>query len=244
LEDLWQFNEECVARAIAASELPIITGIGHEIDTSIADLVADYHAHTPTEAASIAVRHWLRATELIGAGSMRLKGAVRSVLSEARQRLVSIERHEVFRRPTHRIESYRQFMDDRERALDAALADRLRVATVRIERMRARLAGCHPKHRLALNAQRLTDVERRLNLALSSSLQKQATHLNAVDAQLRAISPVAVLGRGYSITTLKRDGSIVRSAMAIKAGERLVTRLSDGTLESITQDSKQGVLFE
>jgi exodeoxyribonuclease VII large subunit len=118
LEDLWQFNEECVARTMAASAIPIITGIGHEIDTSIADLVADYHAHTPTEAASVAVRHWLRASELIAAGSMRLRNAARSTIAEARQRLAGIERHEVFRRPMYQIESYRQFMDDRERALD------------------------------------------------------------------------------------------------------------------------------
>jgi exodeoxyribonuclease VII large subunit len=134
-------------------------------------------------------------------------------------------------------------MDDRERALDAAMADRLRAVTIRIERLRTRLAGCHPKHRLALNGQRLNDAERRLRVAVSSSLQQRSTHLNATEAQLRAISPMAVLARGYSITTLKRDGSILRSAAGVKEGERLVTRLADGTVESIAQDSKQGVLF-
>jgi len=244
LEDLWQFNEECVARAIAASALPIITGIGHEIDTSIADLVADYHAHTPTEAASIAVRHWLRARELLATGATRLRAAMRGVVSEAKQRLSGIERHEMFRRPTHQIDSYRQFMDDRERALDGAIGNRLRMATVTIERLRGRLEGRHPKHILALQRQRLREVEGRLGAAFSNSLQRRSLRLDGLNAQLQAISPMAVLARGYSITTLKRDGSILRSVAEISEGERLVTRLADGTLESISQDSRQGVLFE
>jgi exodeoxyribonuclease VII large subunit len=243
LEDLWQFNEECVARAMAASSLPIITGIGHEIDTSIADLVADYHAHTPTEAASVAVRNWLRAAELISAGSMRLGNAVRTVLSDAKQQLSGIERHEVFRRPTYRIESLKQFVDDRERALDGLMADRLRASTVRIERLRTRLAGYHPRHRLALNGQRLTDAKRRLGLALSGHLQKRTLHLNAMEAQLRAISPAEVLRRGYSITMIKKSGAIVRSSTEIVGGEKLVTRLGSGEVESIAQDPRQGDLF-
>jgi exodeoxyribonuclease VII large subunit len=243
LEDLWQFNEESVARAIAASALPIITGIGHEIDTSIADLVADYHAHTPTEAATVAIRQWLRAADVIVAGSMRLKNAVRSVLSDAKQRLIGIERHELFRRPTYLIESHRQLMDDRERALDAVLANRLRSATVRLERLRSRLAGCHPRHGIALYGQRLNDSHRRLGLALSSGLAKRAMHLNAMEAQLRAVSPTEVLRRGYSITMLKKGGAIVRSSSQVVGGEMLVTRLADGQIESIGQDPQQGSLF-
>jgi exodeoxyribonuclease VII large subunit len=243
LEDLWQFNEECVARAIAASALPVVTGIGHEIDTSLADLVADYHAHTPTEAASVAVREWVRARELIATSSMRLNGAVRAIVSDARQQLTSIERHEMFRRPRHRIESLKQFMDDRERQLDAAIGNCLRVATVRMERLRARLAGRHPKHTLALNRQRLAEVEGRLRRTLVGDLQKRNLRLNGLDAQLQAISPMAVLKRGYSITTIKRDGSILRSAAQVKEGERLSTRLADGVVESVAQDPRQGSLF-
>jgi exodeoxyribonuclease VII large subunit len=244
LEDLWQFNDESVARAIAASALPIITGIGHEIDTSIADLVADYHAHTPTEAASVAIRNWLRASELLAAGSMRLASAARSNVSQARQRLAGIERHELFRRPKYRIESYQQFMDDRERAFDAAIHSRIAQAAVRIERLGARLTGAHPRHSLTLNRQRLTEMQRRLRIALAGDLRKRQLRLDALEAQLRVLSPMAVLARGYSITTLKRDGSIVRSATAVKEGDRLSTRLADGAVESVARDSKQKMLFE
>jgi exodeoxyribonuclease VII large subunit len=90
LEDLWQFNEECVARAIAASTIPIITGIGHDIDISIADLVADHHAHTPTEAATVAVMHWLRAIETVRVSSARLNSFCAARIATARNRLMSI----------------------------------------------------------------------------------------------------------------------------------------------------------
>src|SRR5688500_1385675 len=99
LEDLWAFNEECVARAVANCAIPIITGIGHEVDTSIADLVADGHAHTPTEAAQIVTSNWRHAPESLDGAAARLRRIVRARLSDARQQLASIERHETFRRP-------------------------------------------------------------------------------------------------------------------------------------------------
>jgi exonuclease VII large subunit len=92
---------------------------------------------------------------------------MRSVLSEARQRLNGIERHEMFRRPTHQIDSLRQFMDDRERALEAVIGSRLRMATLKLERLRSRLEGKHPRHVLALQRQRLREVEGRLGMAFA-----------------------------------------------------------------------------
>src|SRR3954454_16890325 len=103
LEDLWEFNEECVARAIVASRIPVVTGIGHEVDTSVADLVADYHAHTPTEAAQVVTAHWRAVADVVDTAGVRLGRGLRNVVQHARQRLISIQRHEFFRRPTDRI---------------------------------------------------------------------------------------------------------------------------------------------
>jgi exodeoxyribonuclease VII large subunit len=243
LEDLWQFNEESVARAIAASTLPIITGIGHEIDTSIADLVADYHAHTPTEAATVAIRNWLRAAELVTTGTARLRNATRTIITDARQQLIGITRHEFFRRPMYRVDSYRQLIDERQRALTAALTENLQSASVRIERLQTRLAASHPRHRLALQRHRLHDMERRLNRAIAASLQRQSLHLTAKESQLRAISPIEVLRRGYSITMLKKSNQILRSPDQIAGGELLITRTAGGDIESIAKDPKQQELF-
>ena len=125
LEDLWCFNDEVVARAIALSSIPIITGIGHEVDTSISDLVADYHAHTPTEAAQVVVQHWKAAEATLGETHSRLARAVRGVAQDARRLLSAIERHETFRRPMHRVQTLRQLMDDREKALALTITERI-----------------------------------------------------------------------------------------------------------------------
>jgi exodeoxyribonuclease VII large subunit len=244
IEDLWQFNEECVARAIAASALPIVTGIGHEIDTSIADLVADYHAHTPTEAATVAIAHWLKAAEAIGAAANRLRNAARSEVSEARQRLAGIARHEFLRRPTYQIDAFRQLIDERERALVGAMQDRLGRDALRIERLQSRLAALAPAHRLALYRQRVSDRQRRLERAMSLALQRRRLRLDAMAVHLRAVSPTAVLQRGYSITTIKKTGKVVRSSGELREGDVLVTRVGDGEVESSVLERGQGRLFE
>src|SRR5687768_6675120 len=142
LEDLWAFNEEVVARAMATSGIPIITGIGHEIDVSVADLVADYHAHTPTEAAQVVVANWRGAREALSVGADRLQREVRDLLQRARERLTHVERHEVFRRPLHRIEQLRQRLDDRQRALALAVAGRLRGTKAHLHEAQVRLDQC------------------------------------------------------------------------------------------------------
>ncbi|MBV8781579.1 MAG: exodeoxyribonuclease VII large subunit [Phycisphaerae bacterium] len=243
LEDLWQFNDESVARAIFASRLPVITGIGHEIDISIADLVADHHAHTPTEAATVLVRHWVRAIESIIVSRDRLRLVTETRLGRAREQFNHLARNEFFRRPTARIDSLRQQMNDRQRAIDAIVQGRLRLSSVNMERAAARLLALHPRHRLNLNSHRIDDLSRRMNVAIDQRLQKHIVQLDAMADRLRAMSPLEVLRRGYSITTNKRTGAVVRSTSELRGGEKLITRLADGEVESIAQDPKQGSLF-
>jgi exodeoxyribonuclease VII large subunit len=221
LEDLWSFNEEIVARAIAGSSIPIITGVGHEVDVTIADLVADYHAHTPTESAQVVTQHWKTAADALAQSQNRLRRAFRQIIQEAVQRLEAIRRHEIFRRPLDRIQLLRQLLDDRQKSIFLALDARLRHAR-----------------------QRLSAMEPRLHVTARGSLQLRAARLDALDRQLQALSPQAVLGRGYTITTLKKTGQILRSAATLKPGDRVATRFADGHAESIVQDSRQLPLFE
>lgn len=289
LEDLWEFNEEIVARAIAASRLPIITGIGHEVDVSVADLVADYHAHTPTEAAQVAMSQWRGAAEAVETAKIRLRREIDLRLQNARQRLAHIERHTIFRRPMDRINLARQLLDDRQRAIALAMGTRLRrlqgslhalslrldqyrpsailmrlrqrisadqqrliqaanarlrLSHDRVGRLEAALRERHPRHRLQLERQKLTALAQRLDRAMSQLQQRRRRELDALSAQLNALSPEQVLKRGYSITTLKKGGAVVRSASQIKEGDRLMTRLADGAIESTVEDSKQLSLFE
>jgi exodeoxyribonuclease VII large subunit len=289
LEDLWEFNEEIVARAMVASGIPIITGIGHEIDVSIADLVADYHAHTPTEAAQVAMTNWRTARDAVETVGVRLRREMRKVLQEARQRLGQIDRHPIFRRPMDRINLARQLLDDRQRALALAVGTRLRKIQALVHQYSTRLDQCrpaaivmrlrnrlgedqqrlvnaahqrirccrdrlsrlmtalserHPRHRLLLYRERVENLSQRLDRAVGQMMGRCRRELESAAAHLNAIGPEQVLKRGYSITVLKKKGAVVRSAAQVKAGERLVTRLADGTIESTAEDSSQMSLFE
>src|SRR5207237_5831457 len=122
----WAFNEECVARAVAASRLPVVTGIGHEVDTSMADLVADHWAHTPTEAARVITQFWRTVPEALDAIMLRLRREARNRLGDAKHRLASGERHEAFRRPLDRVNSLRPLLAERQRSLPLGMAGRKR----------------------------------------------------------------------------------------------------------------------
>lgn len=243
LEDLWAFNEEVAARAIAASKIPIITGIGHEVDVSIADLVADYHAHTPTEAAQVAVAQWRTVRDVLDGQGHRIRRAVAAMVGDARQRLSSIERHEFFRRPMDRINGLRQLLDDRQRSLALSVGARLRRQQQRIANLATGMDSHHPRLRLALAGQRVNADGLRLGTAMRTQLAATQSRLTALASHLEAISPPSVLRRGYSMTTLK-NGQLIRSSEQVKEGDVLLTRLADGQIESVARDSKQGRLFE
>ena len=221
LEDLWSFNEEIVARAVAASRIPIVTGIGHEVDCTISDLVADHHAHTPTEAAQVITQNWKNAGQSLAQSDARLGRIIRQTVQDSRQRLDAIRRHEFFRRPMDRIQMLRQLLDDRQKSMTFALSSRLGNA----------------RHRMSI-------LDPRLPAAARMSLQLRAARLDALDRHLQALSPQAVLGRGYTITMLKKSRQILRDSITARPGERLLTRFADGETESIVQDSRQMSLFE
>jgi exodeoxyribonuclease VII large subunit len=289
LEDRWGFNHEQVARAIAASGIPVITGIGHEIDVSIADLVADYHAHTPTEAAQVATQHWRNVRDQLATTELRLHRQMRSLIQNANHRLTAVERDDFFRRPTDRINDLRIMLDDRARALKQAINDqlrqrldhlqslsdrlqrqspivhlqrsthrlqqtqarlqsamtlRLRTAWAAIETSTTRLIEHHPRNRIALLRSAVTANESRLHRAMRQHLQRQGDRVSSLSNHLQALSPQRVLERGYSVTRLKKTGTILRSAADLKEGDHLLTRFSDGEVESEVQDRQQPKLFE
>jgi len=244
LEDLWEFNEEVVARAIVASRIPIITGIGHEIDVTIADLAADLRAHTPTEAAQAATSRWRTAREDVQSLGIRLRRELRTLLSEARQRLLQISRHEFFRRPADRINALRQLLDDRQRALSLAVINRLHRQQQRVARLLAALRERHPRHLVHLARQRLESTAARMRRGADDFLRRQHSRLQAAAAHLNAVGPQQVLRRGYTITILKSTGAVVRSSGALRPGQRIITRFADGTAQSIIEDGRQSLLFD
>jgi exodeoxyribonuclease VII large subunit len=189
LEDLWAFNEECVARAIAASRLPVVTGIGHEVDTSIADLVADYWAHTPTEAARVVTQHWREARETLDGRAARLGREARNLLQDARHRLAAVERHEAFRRPMDRVNSLRQLLDDRHRSIVLLTAARLRTVQWRVHELDRRLEQAGPSFVLERFRTRLADARQRLAAAGTRRLLRSHERLGRLDGRFSGADP-------------------------------------------------------
>lgn len=242
LEDLWEFNEEAVARAVRACAVPVITGIGHEVDVSIADLAADYHAHTPTEAAQVAIAQWRQAAELLTSAAGRLTRALRQTVQNHRQRLTAVERHEMFRRPTDRINRLRQLLDDRQKHLQAAVTGLLGKNRQKLARQEHRLAAQHPTANLLRARQKLNRLADGIAHRQRLRLTEAAGRVEALRRELAALDPKGVLARGYSITRLK-NGKTVLNPADVKAGDVLITQVRDGEIESTVKDSKQMDLF-
>ncbi|HEY7090992.1 MAG TPA: exodeoxyribonuclease VII large subunit, partial [Tepidisphaeraceae bacterium] len=244
LEDLWEFNEEVVARAIVASKIPIVTGIGHEVDVSIADLAADHHAHTPTEAAQVITAQWRTAKADLDGLAIRVVRELRQAFRQARQNLLAIQRHDFFRRPTDGINRLRQWLDDRQRSLALMMMRRVRLAQQRLAPSEALLIRCHPFHEIRRRRERVAWLQQELVRSTQATLARSRLKLDAAERTLVALSPEHVLRRGYSITMLKRGGAIVQSKSSVSPGDVLVTRLPDGSIESVVRDDRQGQLFE
>jgi exodeoxyribonuclease VII large subunit len=243
LEDLWAFNDEAVARAMSACPIPIITGIGHDIDVSIADLVADHHAHTPTEAATYAMREWIHVPENLDVIRSRMFRESRRRVTEALSAISAIARHEVFRRPGALIEGHRQRLDDLEGELTANLEHRRSRATARLERIAGALSPSLARRLLSREVERIENAARTFDHYSRANVAKQTARLHGLDAQLRALAPQNVLKRGYSITRIKKTGRPLTSSSQVKGGELLETHLAEGVVESRATDPKQAELF-
>jgi len=193
LEDLWAFNDEAVARAIAATKIPVISGIGHEVDVSIADLVADYHAHTPTEAARVVMTHWEKVLTDLATSAVRLNQAARSMLQHNRQRLATLERQDLFRRPLDRVHRVQQRLDDRERAMQNAVGQRLRSLRRRLDGLAQRLDRNRPSAILARWRAELVRREARLRVAQQRRMKAITDRLTRADARLARSHPQSLV---------------------------------------------------
>ena len=188
LEDLWAFNEEVVARAVAASKLPIITGIGHEVDVCIADLVADHHAHTPTEAAQVVTRFWRQADELVTRQMSRLHRELRQLINHAEQRLAGAERHEVFRTPLQRIHRLVERLSDLRRQLVSGTDQRIAQSHRQLTQLESRLQQQRTQIVTRLREQ-VSELRRFLAAAMQNHLQRLRGRLQRDQVLLRDSHP-------------------------------------------------------
>ncbi len=187
LEDLWAFNEEVVARAIHACKIPVVSAVGHEVDVTIADLVADRRALTPSEAAELVVP---------------LESDVQLELDLVRQRLVN------------------------------SLKQQTQRARLRLDSVASRRCFSRPLERIQEQSHRLDDLEVRLKRGMKQVIESSKQQLQAFASSLNALSPLAVLDRGYSLTKRLSDGELIRDASTISVGDQISTLLAQGSIVS------------
>ncbi len=207
IEDLWAFNEEVVARAIFASEIPIISAVGHEIDFTISDFVADVRAPTPSAAAELAVPVKTELETTIARLAARLGGSLQNQVHVLRER----------------IPGFRQTMIH-------ALTNNLRQRQQQIDVNSRTLAECL-KNAVTIQKQRLPGLQQTMTHRLESAVASKKQNLRRLEVQLRALNPLAVLDRGYSLTQTM-DGSVVRDVAQLKKGDLLKTRFVTGSVTS------------
>jgi exodeoxyribonuclease VII large subunit len=213
LEDLWAFNEEPVARAIFESALPVVSAVGHEIDFTIADFVADFRAATPSAAAEIITEGVFASREFIAEAPGLLQRAARRRLESAADSFAQLGGRLARLHPRRRLDESLQRLDDLQSGLLRGLKSGARSRGLILENLAGRFLRAKPSQALKTRRDALRQLERRLN----------------------ALGPEQVLARGYSITTDAASGKVLRDAAKVKAGQKLKTRLAKGEIKSAVE---------
>jgi exodeoxyribonuclease VII large subunit len=239
LEDLWTFNEEPVARAIAASPIPIVSAIGHETDFTIADFVADLRAPTPSAAAELIVRDQADVLQALDTTEHRAARAVRYVLTSAARRLTEMGIARPAALLSRRIGRALQRVDEAEQSVVAALRATINTGVRRWRAADASLSALDIRIRLEAAKGGLNNLSERLEDSTVRRLEAAKHALAPVAARLDTLSPLAVLDRGYAVVETE-DRRIVRDPATVSAGERLNIRLARGRLGAMVEPPPGG----
>lgn len=228
-EDLAAFNDEEVVRAVAASRVPVVSAVGHEVDVTLVDFAADARAATPSQAAELVVPDRRSRHELLRRTRLHLHKAMRSHLVEGRVALGDVGRR--LGDPRLAIASHQQALDDRRARLEAALRTAMARRREALVRAGGRLGGLHPRTVLARERAELVRWSDRLATLTRAALQRRRGDVQKSSAHLDAMSPLKVLARGYAIAT-RDDGRAVRRAGDVAPGDALHVRVHDGRVEA------------
>ena len=242
MEDLWAFNEEVVARAIRRSAIPVISDVGHEIDLTIADMAADLRAATPSAAAELTVRKKVDLVANLGRLTADLVRAMEAVTTRARSDLTRV-RNELGD-PSAEIAGLRIRLDDLDGLLDAGLQASLGRSRQQWLTARGALLLTSPLERIRLSKAQLTRSGHLLSGAVDKVVAERRRVLAAMAAALDGMSPLAVLGRGYSIVRKSDSGNIVRRADQVEPGEQVRVQLHEGGLICRVEDVEDEVVGE
>jgi len=234
LEDLWCFNNEIVARTIAASEIPIISAVGHEIDVTIADFVADVRAPTPSAAAELVSRDNSSKKQAFQAYQHKLTSAMRHYFAQHKAMVSQLQHRLDKQHPAYRLQRQQQQLDEFSVRLERAIQRRIMLTQQHLNKQSHQLQLLSPDKRLREQQHQLSNSERALIDAMQRLLISSRHRFTRLTDKMNAVSPLATLSRGYSITQTEQ-GKIIRNAKEVKQGDQIVTTLANGEIRSTVQ---------
>jgi exodeoxyribonuclease VII large subunit len=240
LEDLWEFNEERVARSIYRSRIPIVSAVGHEIDFTIADFVADLRAPTPSAAAELVVPDIFALQGELVSRRSALDRLIRQALEIRRMHVRRLSEAPYFREPRRLIVERQQRVDQLEMRLLEIWKNVFQQRRSRIEKMVTFLSAFRPERWLQSKRGEVAGLEMRLRRIAASKLDSHKSRLTEIANFLRLLGPRQTLERGYSIT-LDGDGNVVRSVQALRVGDPIRTKLAEGELTSLVQELQEEI---
>jgi exodeoxyribonuclease VII large subunit len=235
LEDLWAFNEEIVARAIFESRLPVVSAVGHEIDFTISDFVADVRAATPSAAAEIITEDVFASRRFVMQTPLRLRALVAEHIESEKEAVQQLVQRILRVHPHRQVNERLQYLDDLQASLVRCARSGFRHERQRWQGLSQRLLLVKPSQVLSRRKQVLQALERRLAVQGRPRVADLRGQLSNVEARLRLLSPLNVLERGYSITSDAQTGKVIRETNEVKAGQRLRTRLKSGEISSVVE---------
>ena len=230
MEDLRAFNEEVLARAIFDSEIPVISAVGHEIDTTIADLVADRRASTPTKAGVIAVPDMQEVLAQLAYLQNNLASKTKWKLQSSQQSLQTVLANAIFKNPTLLIRNNRQQLDELGARLADSIKEMFAEARVKLHNSYELIVKIEPHRLLGRKTVDLNNLLNRTNSAVKDIISRCRMQLTAQTNRLAGLNPKSVLQRGYSITTGKKNGAVIRRTEDVEIGDLLITELAGENL--------------
>lgn len=233
LEDLWSFNEEVVARAIFASQLPIISAVGHEVDYTIADLVADYRAPTPSAAAERITPDQFELMQQIDYQQRRLEHLIHTKIHQLSDKV--LERSKRLKHPGTSLQEKQTRLRELTHRLNQSLKSCIERSAFRLNQLEQKVSQHSPDNAIQQHNTKLIHLQDRLQLAQKLCIEQKSHQLALLAQTLHTASPLATLGRGYAI--VKSGKKVVTQCSQVKPGDKITTQLKDGIVESEVSNS-------